>query len=157
MCVLHDSDDTFAVGAFQELRRSVAEAGWAVSDCSEPEIQASLDDGQGWQAVLTTVALPQTPRDITATWGGKKKSPLTGVKNKDRGRRVVQLDQTADVYDAREIQVAIEAGLIQDAVALPLALDAVVTLSERSMNAVLPDSGDDVTLLGGAGLWEPES
>jgi len=157
VCVLYDTDDVFAAGAFQGLTTSVAEAGWAVRDCGEPEIQSSLDRGQGWQAVLTTVPLPETPDDISAWWGGKQSSPLTGDRSRKRARLVARLDKTADVYDAREIQVAIEAGLIQEAVALPLALDAVVTLSERSMNAVLPDSGDDVTLLGGAGIWEPES
>jgi peptide/nickel transport system substrate-binding protein len=68
---------------------------------------------------------------------------------------VEQLDQTVDVYDARDLQVAIEAQLIEEAVALPLALDPVVTLSSRSMNAVLPDTGASATLLGDAVNWEP--
>jgi peptide/nickel transport system substrate-binding protein len=157
VCVLYDTDDPFAAGAFRGLETSVAEAGWAARDCGEAEIDSSLGRGGGWQAVLTRVPLPETPGDISAIWGAKKNSPLTGIRSKERRRLVAQLDKTADVYDAREIQVAIEAGLFEEYVALPLALDPVVTLSERSMNAVLPDSGDDVTLLGGAGIWEPES
>lgn len=157
VCVLYDNDDAFAAGALRGLKRSVAEAGWSVRDCGEADIEPLLGEGRGWQAVLTRVALPESPSDITALWGGKKKSPLTGVRSKERRRLVAQLDKTADVYDARMLQVAIEAGLIREAVALPLALDPVVTLSARSMNAVLPDSGDDVTLLGAAGIWEPAS
>ena len=61
-------------------------------------------------------------------WGGKRRSPLTGDRSPERERLVEQLDQTVDVYDARDLQVTIEAQLIEEAVALPLALDPVVTL-----------------------------
>ncbi len=155
VCVLYDNDDPFAAGAFQALVASVAEAGWAVTDCGAPDIEASLAAGRGWQAVLTTVSLPETPGDITAVWGGKEKSPLTGVRSKARRQLVTQLDTTADVYDARLLQVAIETGLIQEAVALPLTLDPVVTLAERRLSAILPASGRSATLLGDAGNWGP--
>lgn len=155
VCVLYDNDNSFAVGAFNALRTAVAEVGWAITDCGQPDIAAALEQGTGWQAVLSTVALPQTPADIAATWGGKQASPITGETSKKRARLVARLDKTADMYDARELQVKIEAGLIKDAVALPLTLDPVVTLSSREMNAVLPDSGAAATLLGGAAIFEP--
>ncbi|QIK76585.1 hypothetical protein [Nocardioides piscis] len=157
VCVLHDNDDAFATGVFRELSRSAAEGGWAVRDCGAADIEPALAQGQGWQAVLTRVPLPESPEDISAVWGGKEASPLTGTRSKERGKLVAALDETADVYDARDIQVAIEAGLFEEFVALPLTLDPVVTLSERGMNAVLPPSGDSATLLGGAAIWEPES
>ena len=156
VCVRYDTEEAFAAGAFVAMQASVADAGWAVQDCGEPGVEASPASGRGWQALLTKVALPETPADIATVWGGKRKSTLTGVKSKERKRLVAQLEQTADVYDARELQVAIEAGLIQEAVALPLALEPVVTLSERSMNPVLPDSGRTTTLLAGAALWGPQ-
>ncbi len=131
------------------------ETGWNVTDCGQPDIAPALERGTGWQAVLTTVALPQHPADIATTWGGAEPSPLTGLTSKKRARLAVQLDETADVYDAREVQVRIEAGLIKEAVALPLTLEPVVTLSSRDMNAVLPGSGASVTLLGGAAVFEP--
>ncbi len=157
MCVLHDNDSAFAVGAFNALQASLADTGWIATDCGQPDIAAALEQGTGWQAVLTTVALPQTPTDIAATWGGKEPSPLTGLSSKKRARLVTQLDETADVYDGREVQVKIEAALIKEAVALPLTLDPVVTLSSRDMNAVLPGSGASATLLGGAAVFEPAS
>ena len=155
VCVLYDSDEPFAAGAFGGLRKSVAEAGWAVTDCGEPDIASSLERGTGWQAVLTTVALPESPGDVVAAWGGKSPSPLTGLRSRPRARLVARLDETADVYDAREELVAIEAGLILEAVALPLTLDPVVTVSTREMNAVLPDSGGSATLFASVGDWEP--
>ncbi|RYB96647.1 hypothetical protein EUA06_03550 [Nocardioides glacieisoli] len=155
VCVRHDSDDPFAAGALRGLAQSVAEAGWVVTDCGEPDISASPKGRATWQAVLVAIPLPEAPTDITAVWGGKRRSPLTGDRSPERERLVEQLDQTVDVYDARDLQVAIEAQLIEEAVALPLALDPVVTLSSRSMNAVLPDTGASATLLGDAGNWEP--
>ena len=157
VCVLHDNDSAFAVGAFNALKASLADTGWIATDCGQPDISAALEQGTGWQAVLTTVALPQTPADIATTWGGKEPSPLTGLSSKKCARLVTQLDETADVYDGREVQVKIEAGLIKEAVALPLTLDPVVTLSSRDMNAVLPGSGASTTLLGGAAVFEPAS
>lgn len=157
VCVLHDTDSAFAVGAFNALQAALAETGWTATDCGQPDIAAALEQGTGWQAVLTTVALPETPADIATTWGGKEPSPLTGLPSKRRARLATQLDETADVYDAREVQVKIEAGLIKEAVALPLTLDPVVTLSSRDMNAVLPGSGASATLLGGAAIFEPAS
>ena len=155
VCVLYDSDDTFAAGAFQGLRQSVAEAGWAVSDCGEPDITSSLARGKGWQAFLTTVDLPATPSDVTAVWGGTSPSPFTGLLSRPRTKAVATLDETADTYDARDLLVAMEARLVREAVALPLALDPVITLSTRDMNAVLPDSGRSATLFGSVGDWEP--
>lgn len=155
VCVRHDSDDPFAVGAVRGLAQSVADAGWVVTGCGEPDLPASPKGRANWQAVLVALPLPESPADITAVWGGKRRSPMTGERSRDRERLVEQLDQTADAYDARDLQVAIEAQLIEEAVALPLALDPVVTLSSRSMNAVLPDTGASATLLGDAGNWEP--
>ena len=154
VCVSHDSGDPFAVGAVRGLAQSVAEAGWVVTDCGEPDLSLSPTRRASWQAVLVAVPLPESPADITSVWGGKRRSPLTGERSRGRERLVEQLDQTVDVYDARDLQVAIEAQLIEEAVALPLALDPVVTLSSRSMNAVLPDTGASATLLGDAGNWE---
>lgn len=155
VCVLHDNDDAFAVGAFTALQAALVETGWVATDCGQPDLAASLEQGTGWQAVLTTVALPQTPADIATTWGGKEPSPLTGLPSRKRARLVAQLDETADVYDAREVQVAIEAGLVKEALALPLTMDPVLTLSSRDLNAVLPGSGASATLLGGAAVFEP--
>ena len=155
VCVLYDVDDTFAAGAFRGLRQSVAEAGWAVTDCGEPDIASSLSRGKGWQAVLTTVDLPETPGDVTAVWGGTSPSPFTGLRSRPRSKAVATLDETADTYDARDLLVAMEARLVREAVALPLALDPVITLSTRDMNAVLPDSGRSATLFGSVGDWEP--
>lgn len=155
VCVRYDSDDPFAVGAVRGLAQSVAEAGWVVTDCGEPDIAATSKGRASWQAVLVATPLPERPTDITDVWGGKRRSPLTGERSRERERLVEQLDQTVDVYDARDLQVAIEAQLIEEAVALPLALDPVVTLSTRDMNAVLPDSGASATLLGDAATWEP--
>lgn len=155
VCVLYDNDDPFAAGAFPGLVASVADAGWAVTDCGAPDIEAPLAAGRGWQAVLTTVPLPETPYEISAVWGGAEKSPITGLRNKARRLLVEQLGTTADVYDARALQVAIETGLIKQAVAVPLTLDPVVTLAERRLSAILPASGESATLLGDAGNWGP--
>lgn len=157
VCVLHDTRDPFATSAFAGMQQSLAGSGWSATDCGQEDIQSALEGGQDWQAVLTKIPLPQLPRDITAVWGGADPSPLTGLSSDERRRLVARLDSTADVYDAREVQVAIEAGLVKEYVALPIALDPIVTLSHREMSAVLPQSGRSVTLFDDVAVWGPET
>jgi len=156
VCVLYDTDSAFAFGAFEALQTSVREAGWEATSCGSPGAETTLEGGEGYQAVLTAVPLPQTPTDITYTWGGRERSNLTGAKDYKRSALVDELVRTPDPYDARDLQVQIEAGIVDDAIAVPLTMDPVVTLSERGMRAVMPESGGAVTLLDGVAQWEPE-
>lgn len=157
VCVLYDTEEPFAVRAYGALRVTAAESGWKVRDCGEQGIEDGLSSQRKWQAVLTTVPLPETPDDITETWGGVQPSPLTGLADEERARLAEEIAHTPDRYDARDLQVAIEAGLIQESLALPLAMEPVVTLSRRGLDLVQPESGALATLLAGAAGWGPES
>jgi peptide/nickel transport system substrate-binding protein len=156
VCVLHDTGEAFAVGAFAALRSAVAEAeaGWRVRDCGTKNMARAVRKNDDWHAVLTTIPLPESPRDIAAEWGSAGSSPSASV-SKERDLLIEKLASTADPYDARDLRVAIEAHLISEAVVLPLAVDPTVTVASRSIENVRVDSGRSATLMAGVRDWEP--
>jgi peptide/nickel transport system substrate-binding protein len=156
VCLLHDNDDPFSVAAFEALPGLVRESGWAITDCGRERVDDALT-ATDWQAVLTTVTLPSRPQDILDTWGGTQASPLTGAGNPEREDLVAVLARTPDPYEATDIGVEIERGLFLDSVAMPIAVDPVVTLAASDVDGVFPGSGPGVSLLQAAGTWAPAS
>jgi peptide/nickel transport system substrate-binding protein len=156
VCLLYDTGDPFSRAVFEALPALVRESGWSITDCGRTRVDDALT-ATDWQAVLTTVTLPSTPQDITDTWGGTQASPLTGAGNPEREDLVAELARTPDPYEAVDIGVAIERGLILDAVAMPIAVDPVVTLASSDVEGVFPGSGPGVSLLLAASTWAPES
>lgn len=157
VCVLHDTGEPFAVGAFAAMQASVAEAeaGWRVTDCGAKNLARAVRKNDDWHAVLTTIPLPETPRDIAAEWGTGGASP-SGSTSNDRDLLIEKLAATADSYDARDLRVEIEAQLVNDAVALPIAVDPMLTVASRSIENVRMDSGRSATLMSGVRDWGPD-
>lgn len=152
VCVLYDRREPFATAAFAALRSGVAEAGWGVQDCGSKDLQAAQATGKGWHALLTSVPVPETPAEISALWGSGR---LGGAASPERRRLVGELARSADVYLARDARIRIEASLISDAVALPLALQPLVTVADKDVTGVEPRGGRSASLTWAIAAWAP--
>jgi peptide/nickel transport system substrate-binding protein len=153
VCVLYDRVSEFSAGAFAALRDSAAEAGWDVVDCSSADFEAALAQ-RTWDAVIARTPIPQTPEQIAAQWGSAGGESLTGHADAERDELIAQYAQTTDVYEAREILAQIEATIVQAAVALPLAVNPLVTVIDRGVTGVATPNGDAAGLIGRAAQWE---
>ena len=153
VCVLYDRASEFAAGAFGALRDSAAEAGWNVVDCSGDDFETALSQ-RTWDAVIARAPIPQTPEQIAAQWGSAGAASLTGNADAERDELIAQYAQTTDVYEAREVLAQIEATIVQAAVALPLAVNPLVTVIDRGVTGVATADGDAALLIGSAAQWE---
>ena len=151
--MLYDRASEFSAGAFAALRDSAAEAGWDVVDCSSADFEAALAQ-RTWDAVIARAPIPQTPEQIAAQWGSAGGESLTGHADAERDELIAQYAQTTDVYEAREILAQIEATIVQAAVALPLAVNPLVTVIDRGVTGVATPNGDAAGLIGRAAHWE---
>lgn len=152
VCVLYDTDEAFAAAAFAELRSGVAEAGWRVTDCGDQDVRAATEGSDDWDAVLTTVPVPERPEEIAVLWGS---GGLSGVENEQRDRLIAKLGSIADEYVARDLRVLMEASIVRDAVAVPVAMRPLVTVAQPDIEGVQPRSGPWATLTSGAADWSP--
>lgn len=152
VCVLYDRREPFATATFAALRTEVAEAGWGVQDCGSKDLPAAQATGKGWHALLTTVQVPRTPAEIAALWGSGR---LSGAASPERRTLVGELARSADVYVARDARIKIEASLISDAMALPLALQPLVTVADKDVTGVEPRGGRAASLTSGIATWAP--
>jgi peptide/nickel transport system substrate-binding protein len=153
VCVLYDRASEFAAGAFSALQEAAAEAGWNVVDCSSDDFEAALSQ-RTWNAVIARAPIPQTPEQIAAQWASAGAASLTGNADAERDELIAQYAQTTDVYEAREVLAQIEATIVQAAVALPLAVNPLVTVTDRSVIGVATPGGDAARLIVGAAQWE---
>lgn len=153
VCVLYDRASEFAAGAFAALRDAAPEAGWDVTDCGSDDVDAALTAG-GWDAVITRVPVPQTPRRIAAQWGTDGAESVVGQADAARDALIEQYAQTTDVYAARELLAQIEATIVQAAVALPLAANPLLTVTDRDVTGVTLADGDAARVIGSATGWE---
>lgn len=153
VCVLFDRTDEFAAGAVAAARDAAAEAGWNVGDCGTEDLAGALEQG-GWDAALVRVTIPQTAAEIGAQWGTDGRASLVGLADPAVDALIGQLAITTDVYAARDVRAQIEAALIRDAVALPIALDPVITITDKSVTGVAARDGREASLTSGAVQWE---
>lgn len=153
VCVLYDTDERFAVEAFGALRDGVAEAGWDVRDCGTDDLAGALSEDTEWHAVLTEVPVPQSAADVGAQWGTDGSASLTGGGDKERDDLIESLARAADEYQVRDLRVEIEASIVAEAVAMPLAMQPMVTVNHRGIDSVRPREGDTATLTSGAVEW----
>jgi peptide/nickel transport system substrate-binding protein len=153
VCVLYDRASEFAAGAFAALRDSAAEAGWSVIDCGSDDFEAALAQ-RSWDAVIARTPIPQTPQQLAAQWGSGGAASLTQHVDAQRDALIAQYAQTTDVYEAREVLAQIEATIVQAAVALPLAVNPLVTVIDRGVTGVATPDGGGALLIGGAAQWE---
>lgn len=153
VCILFDRADEFAAGAITAARDAAAEAGWSVGDCGTEDLPGALEQG-GWDAALVRVEIPQTADEIGAQWGTDGRASLVGLADPAVDALVGQLATTTDVYAARDVRAQIEAALIRDAVALPIALSPVITVTDKSVAGVAARDGRGASLTAGAVQWE---
>ena len=154
MCVLYDSRNGFAKGAFGALKTAAAEAGWDVVDCATDDLDAAVK-APGWDAVIRRVRVPQTPRAIAQQWGTDGSSSLVGQADPARDELISTLQQTVDVYAARDLLARIESTIVQAAVARPLAAAPRVTIVAPDVTGVTVRDGDDAPLLSDVAGWTP--
>ncbi|MEJ1922311.1 hypothetical protein [Microbacterium sp. KHB019] len=152
VCVLYDRGSEFARGAFSALRTAAGEAGWRVADCGSDDLQAALEK-RDWDAVIMRVPIPQSPADIAAQWSTGGAASITGQTDPARDELIAQLAQTTDVYEAREIHAQIEATIVRAAVALPIAANPVVTITDRNLSGVSVRGGATAPLMSDAAQW----
>ena len=74
--------------------------------------------------------------------GQRGAASLTGNADAERDELIAQYAQTTDVYEAREVLAQIEATIVQAAVALPLAVNPLVTVIGRGVTGVATPGGD---------------
>ena len=145
VCVLYDTDSHFASAGFAALKKSVAEAGWDIKDCGAEDIDTAVQENKNWDAVLTRIPVPSEPAEIAAQWGSKGAQSLSGVKNDKRDELIAELARTPDYYAARDLRVQIESTIVDDALALPIATQPVLTISDRQVVGAQPPPGAPVT------------
>ena len=104
--------------------------------------------------MIARTPIPQTPEQIAAQWGSGGTASLTGNADVARDEMIAQYAQTTDVYEAREVLAQIEATIVQAAVALPLAVNPLVTVTDRGVTGVATPAGDAAGLIVGAAQWE---
>ncbi|MAO82206.1 MAG: hypothetical protein CMH82_16390 [Nocardioides sp.] len=153
VCVLHDASDPFAVRAFAALSANTREAGWKISDCGVPALDSEAFTEDSWHALLAVVDLPEGPEQVAELWG--EDSPWSAAAGSAVASLASRAARTADPYDYRDLLVAAEAAVVAQAVALPIAMDGLVTLTARDLAPLQPDSGPTATLLHSARFWEP--
>nr|WP_315266865.1 ABC transporter substrate-binding protein [Microbacterium lemovicicum] len=152
VCVLFDRRSEFAAGAFAGLRDAAQEAGWSAIDCGSDDVDAAVGQN-GWDAVITRVPIPQSAGDIAAQWGTGGSSPLVGVADAERDALMTQLAQTTDVYAARDVRAQIEASIVRAAVALPIAVNPVITVTDTAVTGVTPRDGAAAPLTWDVAQW----
>lgn len=155
-CVLFDPAQDYAARAFPVLEEAADAAGWDVVDCSDADFDTALAGGE-WDAVLTTVPLPQSPGELAATWGTGGAGLLTGGGDPERDALIAAYAAagTAEAYDANVALVAVEASIVASQVVLPLAPETLVTLSSDAVTGVEPRNGPAAQLTSTVLAWQP--
>lgn len=152
VCVAYDKGDAFARGAFGVLAPAMAQEGWAIRDCGRPGL-SGLASRTDWQAVLIKVAVPRTPLDIALLWGGAASVNLTGTTSPQRDKLIAQLDRSVDIYKTRDLRAAIEKSIVNDAIAVPIAMNPVVTAYSPRVSGIAPRPGAIASLTANAAEW----
>jgi len=155
VCVLYDTRSEFARGAFAAMRARAAESGWDVRDCGQEDAASALAVGGEWDAALARLPLPGSAAEVASWWGSDGPAWLRGDGRAERDALIASLARASDEYEARDLRVQIEATIVRDAVALPLAMNPVVTIAAREVTGVRPRPGAVASLTSGAVDWAP--
>lgn len=151
VCVGYDSSDPFAKAAFDALGPGMAEGGWAIRDCG----RAGFSPGAkgSWQAMLVRAQVPLTTLELSLLWGGSPALNLTGLASPGRDGMIARLDRTTDVYAARELRAKIERSIVDDAIAVPLAMNPLVVVSSPHVTGITAQPGPAGALTALAAGW----
>lgn len=155
VCVAFDSKDAFAAGAVGALQAGMAEAGWAIRGCGRAGLRAS-SAGRNWQAMLVRVPVPVSMLELSLLWSGTPSLNLSGVKSPLRDEMIAALARAVDVYTARERRASVERSIVDDAIALPIAMNPVITVTAPRVGGVDPRSGAGAGLTSTAADWTVE-
>lgn len=151
VCVAYDASDPFAQRAFGALGPGMAEGGWAIRDCGRRGFSPTA--AGSWQAMIVRVPVPVRAREISLLWGGSPGANLAGLASPGRDGMIARLDRTTDVYAARELRAKIEKSIIDDAIAVPLAMNPLVVVSSPRVTGVTVQSGPAGAMTSLAAAW----
>lgn len=152
VCVLHDSGSSWASAALEALAAGVTERGWSITDCGTDDVAAARSD-DGWDAVLVRLPVPRTAAELASLWGSDGARSWSRVQDEERDELVARLAAEPDAYAARDLRVQIEATLVEDAVALPLAMSLTLAVAGRDVTGVSLRSGTVAPLTSGVTDW----
>lgn len=152
ICVLYDSGSEYAAAAYAALAAGVAEKGWTIEDCGTDDVGGSRGD-PAWEAVLTPLPVPTSAAQIQTYWGSDGARSWSAVANEDRDALIAELARTTDPYEARDLRVQIEATIVADAVALPIAMSLRITVAGPQMLGASSRSGPVASLTGSVTDW----
>lgn len=153
VCVVYDRASEFAAGAFAAVRDAASAAGWSVGDCAADDVAGTLAAG-GWEAALVRVTIPQTAAAVAAQWGSAGSVSLVGLADPEVDALIAELGRTTDVYAARDRRAQVEAAIIRQAVALPIAVNPTVTIVDKDVTGVAARTGSRAALTADAEQWE---
>ena len=153
VCVAYDENSEFARGAIGAMRTGMVEAGWSIRDCGRPGFSLAKAAAGRWDAALARVPVPDDPTTVAAMWGSDETTSLTGASNAERDDLLTRLQQTTDPYDARDLRAQVEKSIVDDAIALPVAMNPIVTVTTPGIEGVSPRPGAVARLLSSAAEW----
>lgn len=148
VCVAYDAADRFAKAAFSALGPGMAEGGWAVRDCGKAGFSPAAKGS--WQAALVRVPVPESMLELSLLWGS---AGLSGLPSPGRDGMIARLDRTTDLYASRDLRAKIEKSIVDDAIAVPLAMNPVVVVSSPHVTGVTVQSGRAGVLTSLAAAW----
>jgi peptide/nickel transport system substrate-binding protein len=151
VCVAYDAADPFATAAFRALGPGMADGGWAIRDCGR---RGFAPGGKGgWQAMIVRVPVPVSTTELALLWGGSPALNLAGVTSPGRDGMIARLDRTTNIYDDRALRAKIERSIVDDAIALPLAMNPVVVVSSPHVTGVTAQPGPAGAATALAAAW----
>jgi len=155
VCILYDTDSAFARRAFEVMEKALDEAGWTARDCGNAEPEEVIEVGGAYDAVLTAMDLPASPADLARQWGSGVGNP-THATSAERDALITRLGTVTDPYERRDVRVAIEADIVAQSIAVPIATDPVVIVSSRDLQTVEPTPEWRGALASDPRGWQPE-
>ncbi|MGC5077722.1 ABC transporter substrate-binding protein [Agrococcus sp. DT81.2] len=137
LCVRYDRADAFASAALPVIAAQAATAGWAVRDCGVDDLGAGLAQDD-WHAVLRLAPAPADAAEVVERWRG---GGLSAIANPARETLLDEALVTAEQDALEQTLIEIEASLVADAVALPIAEPGRLTISAAGIQGVSPRAG----------------
>jgi len=153
VCVVYDRAEPFAARAFAQLAAGLAESGWAAADCGTDDLEARLAEG-GWDAVITTVALPTSAAEAAAQWGTGGSANLTGIGDPARDEAIAASGSATEENDVRDLLVDVETSIVAQGVVLPLANVVVADVVSPDVTGVQVRDGAQARLTWDLTQWE---
>ena len=128
VCVLFDARDENRITEFGVISASAAQAGFVVTDCSTPDVAATLGKPGAYDAALFAWNVSEPSAGwIAELYSSTGSTNLTGFSSAEVDRLVQQLESTAGEDAHSELLADIDAELWADAYGAPLYQHAALT------------------------------